>query len=238
MKEYMEQVRTKTGYVSLKRREAEAEARNFPSLYPENQKEMSSMEEELDNNEDAIVFRNPVEQKDLEIQEKMKQIGKLEKIIQDQEIAVTKAKEKMATVENNLSSSRNKSNVLTQHLSRSKAVVELKLVEKIKEDDFDPSTGKEEIGFEVTTLATLLLDDEVGEITEQEKKKNFFIKMKDKLDNNDQAQMNKLEEVKKLVMDRHTSLRQQRGRRLSLTKRPRSGSEDGERSGSRPRLHE
>ena len=145
---------------------------------------------------------------------------------------------KMATVENNLSSARNKSNVLTQHLSRSKAVVELKLVEKIKEDDFDPSTGKEEIGFEVTTLATLLLDDEVGEITEQEKKKNFFIKMKDKLDNNDQAQMNKLEEVKKLVMDRHTSLRQQRGRRLSLTKRPRSGSEDGERSGSRPRLQE
>ena len=147
MKEYMETVRTKTGYVSLKRREAEAEARNFPSLYPEIQNEMSSMEEELDSNEEAIVFRNPVEQKDLEIQEKMKQIGKLEKIIQDQEDVVTQAKEKMATVENNLSTSRSKSNILAQHLTRSKAVVEMKLLEKIQDKSFDPVAHKEEIGF-------------------------------------------------------------------------------------------
>ena len=114
----------------------------------------------------------------------------------------------------------------------------MKLIEKIREESFDPIVGKEEIGFEVTTLATLLLDEEVDNINDQEKKKNFFIKMKDKLDTDNKVEMDKFEEVKKLVLARHGSLRQQRGRRLSISKRKLSGSDEGDRSSSRQRTNE
>ena len=241
MKEYMQQVRTKTGYVSLKIREAEAEARRFPPLYIENleNNEIFGMEEDLvDSNNEPIVFRNPVEEKDSVIQEKEKQISRLEKVIQDQEKAASRVQNKATTAENSLTALRSRSKDLMEHLSRSKAVVEMKLIEKIREESFDPTVGKDEIGFEVTTVATLLLDEEIDNMNDQEKKRNFFIKMKDKLDTDNKVEMEKFEEVKKLVQDRHLSLRQHRGRRLSLSKRQRSGSDEGERSSSRQRTNE
>ena len=241
MKEYMQQVRTKTGYVSLKIKEAEAEARRFPSINSGNQENigMGSMEEEqLDSNNEPIVFRNPVEEKDLVIQEKEKRISHLEKVIQDQEKAASRVQSKATAAENSLSALKSKSKDLMEHITRSKAIVEMKLIEKIREESFDPTVGKEEIGFEVTTLATLLLDEEIENMNDQDKKRNFFIKMKDKLSTDNKAEMEKFEKVKKLVLDRHGSLKQNRGRRLSVSKRQRAGSDEGDRSSSRQRIIE
>ena len=235
MKEYMNNVRTKTGYVSLKMKEAEANARAFPSLYPEHQDGPTfDMEEEpLDNGvsvDEPIIYRNPIEEKDFVITEKDKLIDKLENKIKEQEAIVTNGLSRIETAENSAKNHRTKTNILAQHLSRAKSVVEMKLIEKIQDTASDPTENKEDIGFEVTTLATLLLQDE--EIEENK----TFEKMKEMLNKNDPDQVRKFEVIKDLVIDRHKSIKQQRGRRASFSKR--KASDEGERSTSRPRNNE
>ena len=101
-------------------------------------------------------------------------------------------------------------------------------MEKIQEDNSDPEAIKDEIGFEVTTLAAMLTDEDI-------EKGVFFDKMKEKLDDSKENELKSFEAVKKLVTDRHESLKLQRGRRLSVGKRMR-GESGEERSSSRPRI--
>ena len=63
----------------------------------------------------------------------------------------------------------------------------------------------------------------------------LFNKMKDSLTDDSEAVITKFEAVKKLVSERHESLKQQRGRRLSIGKRMR-GESGEERSSSRQRV--
>ena len=85
--------------------------------------------------------------------------------------------------------------------------------------------NKDEVGFEVTALAAMILDEDLQTGV-------LFDKMKDNLT---EAVRKKFEAVKKLVSERHESLKQQRGRRLSIGKRMR-GESGEERSSSRQRV--
>ena len=88
--------------------------------------------------------------------------------------------------------------------------------------------NKDEIGFEVTALAAMILDEDLQTGV-------LFDKMKDKLTDDSEAVIKKFEAVKKLVSERHEALKQQRGRRLSIGKRLR-GESGEERSSSRQRV--
>ena len=88
--------------------------------------------------------------------------------------------------------------------------------------------NKDEIGFEVTALAAMILDEDLQTGV-------LFDKMKDKLTDDSEAVIQKFEAVKKLVSERHEALKQQRGRRLSIGKRMR-GESGEERSSSRQRV--
>ena len=101
-------------------------------------------------------------------------------------------------------------------------------MEKIQDKKFDPEVNKDDIGFEVTTLAAMLTDEEI-------ERGVFFDKMKEKLDENEENESKTFEAVKKLVTDRHESFKLQRGRKLSMGKRMRKDSGE-ERSSSRPRV--
>ena len=58
-------------------------------------------EEQLDSNNEPIVFRNPVEEKDLVIQEKDKRISQFEKVIQDQEKAASRVQSHRGDIRRN-----------------------------------------------------------------------------------------------------------------------------------------
>ena len=183
----------------------------------------------MDRNNEPIIYRNPIEQKDLIISEQAKEMEDLKVTLAAKEAEKSRTLEnKIKSMESSTKHLKSKSSLLHQHLSRSRAVVEMRLVEKIQEQISDPEAIKDEIGFEVTTLAAMLMDDDI-------EKGVFFDKMKEKLDNNKENELESFEVVKKLVTDRHESLKLQRGRRLSVGKRLRGDSGE-ERSSSRPRI--
>ena len=238
MKEYMLDLRAKTGYVSLKVSHSEAESSFHASLYEEHNKlvEVNMEEEIIDENDEST----PAEHKERVIQDQEKKLSHFESILAKNVDLQKTQKESLSQMESNVKLLKQKSSTLTHHLTRSKAVVEVRLLERLEDKDWDLEVSKDDIGFEVTTLATLLSDEDVDSDTEktsEERCKNsaFLQGLKDKIDPIDPKAAEKFNSLAKILLQRYDDLKTQRGRRLSIRKRTRSDQQE-ERSSSRQRL--
>ena len=92
MLHYMQSLKEQVGYVSMKTKYMERQARNFPSLPGFDTDIGSSMEENLDGETEDIVPINPIEEKD-------KKIASLEKSVEGlktKEAEITQLKEALS----------------------------------------------------------------------------------------------------------------------------------------------
>ena len=144
MSTYMESLKQKLGYTSLKIRHAEYQVRNFPSLNGAPQSSFT-MEE---NNED-IVPTNPIEEKD-------RKIFELEKALAKQESEeVSKLKENLVKATAELDEVKEKFNLSSRKLIYTRNATEQKIVESIS----NPDGFREDPHLISVYSATLNLDD-------------------------------------------------------------------------------
>ena len=119
MAAYMQSLKIKVGYVSLKIKYFETQAKNFPSLPGSTQQEESgySNMEEADTNEEILPI-NPIEEKD-------KKIAELEKLLAEQSIAssdMNQLQEKLTKTKAELQAVKKNSTVLNKKINFAKKV--------------------------------------------------------------------------------------------------------------------
>ena len=199
MATYMESLRHKVGYISLKLKYAESQARNFPSLTG-NIHTGYTMEENQEVVEDGdIVPMNPLD-------EKNKKIVELEKALEAQKKETANAEE----IKNDLNQARAELNTIKKDyklsqkkLQYTKNATEQKMVETISNPNYyrdDPHL----ISVYSATLNTEDFDfeEEENEAALTPKDENFLKKVEDSLDKNDAIQAERYSHTKNQILER------------------------------------
>lgn len=239
MKDYMLRLRASTGYVSLKIKDAEAQAKRFPPIYGSQTGFDNMVEDSVDSDGEPIVFMTPIEQKDREIKDMAEENEK----IKNENERNKKANEELTATQDDLNKSnkelRQKLSKLRKKVNRSMVIMEQKLVDKLEQPDWNPDTDS---GFEVTAMANLLMDEECDTpgSSENDQRSTLLDKVKQRIDPNDTEKNRRFEAVKRKILERRLSLTSAgsspaRGRKDSLTKRAHSGEYADQRERSRPR---
>ena len=194
---YMESLRHKVGYISLKMKHNEYQARNFPSLQGSS-KPSYNMEENTDMlEEDDILPMNPIEEKDKKIVELTKALT-----AQKEEISeITKLKNDLAKAKDDLYTVKQSYNISQKKLNYTKNATEQKMAEAISNTEFyrdDPHLIS-------VYSATLNLEDFENEETSdtlQPRNDNFMKKVEESIDTNDTVQNERYLHIKNQILDR------------------------------------
>ena len=240
-------LRQKTGYVSLKIRESEAQAAKFPPLFGNHVRtgwENIEESQERNDDEEPIVFLNPIEQKDNLIQEKIKEAEKLKKVIDEKEVNASTLQHTNNELCNENSSLKQQVEDMSKKLRRTQILMEKKLEEKLGDPNWDPDNNS---GFEITALANLVNEEELGRSTEDSKpetkslrpsrKTTFLANVQKNCDPKDGPKNARLEKVKNKILERRLSMEMSspsRGRSSSM-KRPAEEPMTGDNAASKPR---
>ena len=129
MSTYMESLRHKVGYVSMKIRYSEYQARNFSSLQGSTQPSYTMDEGSNMQEEEEIVPKNPFEEKD-------KRISELEKALADQKAKLSDVRENLSQAKLELTNVKQNYNVSIRKLNYTKKATEQKVAEVISNPDF------------------------------------------------------------------------------------------------------
>jgi hypothetical protein len=219
MHQYMQGLRTKAGYVSLKTKYLEHQAKNFPSL-PGFDSDITSNMEEMEGDGEGIVPVNPIEEKDRQIAELEKRVGELE----PKETEITQLKESLAKSKLDLSTSLRK-------LSFTQKATEQRLLDSIANSEgfhADPIL----IGVYSATLDEEEFEfDEDAENKDNEtsdggrsRKEAFLKSMEDKLDPKNLVHAERFLEVKNQILEKVKATQLSRARSRSWSRGSRGGS--------------
>ena len=230
MNTYMQSLRSHVGYVSLKIKYIENQAKMFPSLI--GLPGEKSSEDEVDGvwsmkEDDSSILLNPIEQKDKTIFEQKKQIESLNKY-----------QDKANSLELELEMAKAENVKICKKLNFTRKATEQRIFENITNKEFyrdDPLL--------VSVLSATLNEDEVDiesdEIAKESehlsRREHFLLESLDsKIDKNDETQRDRLTHVKMQVLEK---LKTTKVRRSVSNKRRHSdvGLDYSVRSTSRPR---
>ena len=190
---YMESLKHKVGYVSLKLKYQESQARNYPSLQGPQQPGYTMEEGELED----IVPRNPIEEKDMKIYE-------LEKALAQQKTEMSELsqlKESLTKTKAELYSVKQNYNVSIKKLNYTKNATEQKIAEAISNPDFfrdDPHLVS-------VYTATLNMDDfDVAETTDDllPKNENFLKKVEESIDQSNSTHTERYQHFKNQILEK------------------------------------
>ena len=232
---YIQHLKIKLGYTSLKTRYLENLAKHFPSLNRAENLE-NQIEDKLENDDDIIPM-NPIELKDKEI---ASLTVNLEKSIA-KELALNNLKEDLKKTTAELNLMKKNFNTSQQKLSFARKATETLLVENIA----NPDGYREEPALVGVFSATFNeddfdIDEENSEI--RSRKGPFLQSMEEKLDLTSSDQKERYMEVKNQILEKIKTtkvsrIRSRSGSILSqVRKRSHSGGQDkDERAVSRPR---
>ena len=123
MFQYMESLRQQVGYVSLKIKHMELQAKNFPSLPGFDNEEKSNMCEEYD--EDEIVPIDPLEDKDNQIHALEKQVA----LLKEKEAQHSDLEKQLSNYKTELDTIKNDYKTSTRKLSFTKKVTEERILD-------------------------------------------------------------------------------------------------------------
>ena len=250
MNTYMQSLRDKIGYVSMKIRYAENQAKMFPSLIglpgeKSSEQELQSLwnMEEGENTVEGgfTTILTPVEEKDKIISE---QTSKIQSLI-DQQVVLPSLQENLRKIEA-------ENNLLKRKLSFTRRATEQKILDNISNEEF----YKEDPHLVCVLSATLeeefelLQEDDLGgvktepsdyQLVHRSRKDQFLSSIEDKVNKENTLQVDRLSHIKTQVLDRIRSTKIKRlmarsdSASSSVSKRRLSFCEDDFRSTSRPR---
>ena len=194
---YMNSLKVKVGYSSLKTKYMEMQARHFPSLQGTDSL-IPTMEEDPESNIE-IFPTNPVEEKDKEIHELKKELDEAKTTVSE----INNLKETVTKLSAELKISKTKQRVSNKKLEFTKNATEQLLVDNIMSDGYN---GAENIiiGAYSATLDEDEIDLEVdsNDSEEARSRKDIFLSMKSKLNLDDENQSARFNEVKNLVLEK------------------------------------
>ena len=242
---YMQSLRDKVGYVSMKIKHAERQAQMFPSMLGLSPGELSSEQEvqnlwnmdERDANEEAgfTPILTPLEEKNKIIAE---QNSKIKTLVENQN--------KIPSLRETLDKTESENKLLKKKLNLTKRATEMKILDSITNEDFyreDPhlvcvlsaTLDEDEFDFADEDLK----DDEVKtetespKVTHRSRKDEFLSSIEDKVDKDNSVHQERLSHLKHQVLDRIKSakIRKLRNRTDSVS------SSVGSKPGSKRRIN-
>ena len=225
---YMMSLKSQLGYVSLKTKHMERQARHFPSL-PGFDTEISSNMDEIGDTDSAdIVPMNPIEEKD-------KKIAALEKnleLLKSKETEIASLKEALTKSTSELKTAKNHQRTSIRKLNFTKTATEQKLVDSISNPDgfhADPIL----IGVYSATLDEDEFDfdenKETATLIEGRSRKEIFLKsMEEKIDPKNKEHQERFMEIKNQVLEKvkATQISRARSRSVSMSSRGNSQKRD------------
>ena len=222
---YMQSLRLKIGYTSLKTLYMEDQARNFPSLKGTDQ-QVNEMNEE----EDSVVPMNPIELKDKKIYSLLKDLEATK--AKDDEINSLKEALVKSTAE--LKSTKKSFYTIQQKLNFTKKATENSLVDSISNPD-----GYIEDPVLIGVFSATLNEDEIDEkdenIKEEEtegdrsRKDNFLRSMEEKINLENPEHKERFLQVKNRILEKvkATKISRSRSRSNSFSKSVKRGPPEG-----------
>jgi hypothetical protein len=239
MTQYMNSLKVKVGYSSLKTKFLESNAINFPSL--SGSKTLSPSMDDDSEEVEGLFPSNPIEEKDKEIEKLKKELTNLAKEATENNClkeALTKASAELKIAQNNILISQRK-------LDFTNKATEQKLIE-----DITSSEGYRAdnilIGVYSATLDEDQIDVDVSKDASEDdrrSRKDIFLSMQKKLDPENKVQSERFQEVKNLILEKVKTTKYSRLRSRSFStssqgsKRGRSKDDSkDDRSLLRPRI--
>ena len=214
MNVYMESLKHKVGYVSLKMKYQEAQAKHFPSLRGINQPGYTMDEDDVEE----VLPTNPIEEKDKKIEELEKTLAtQKEEISELNQLkeALTKTKAELNTVKKEYTTSIKK-------LNYTKNATEQKIGEVISNPDF----FREDPYLVSVYAATLNLEEfDSGEAGEDvlAPKENFLKKVEENIDKNNSEQNERYNHFRNQILEK-VKMSKSRQRTLSTSSQTSRGS--------------
>ena len=235
MLNYMQSLKSQVGYVSLKSKYVEQQARSFPSLPGFDSDIISNMEE--NNDLEDLVPINPIEEKD-------KKIAALEKTVdrmKNKDEEINQLKELLCKTTAELKTAKNSHNTTLKKLDFTQKATEKRLVDSIS----DPAGFHADpvlIGVYSATLDEGEFDfEETSESEDSRSRKDKFLKeMEDKVDLKNPEHKERFMEVKNQILDKvkATQVSRMRSRSASAasqsSKRDRSSDSQSMENGRSP----
>ena len=234
MNNYMQGLRSSIGYVSMKIKYIEKQARMFPSLIGLPGEKSSEQEVagawEMEETESHAPILNPIEERDKLIVEQRQELEKLR-------LAQTKS----LKVENELVKLKKENLVLNKKINFTRKATEEKIFENISNKDFyreDPfcvavlSATLNEDDIDLESGVTPISDNQSEHVS---RKQQFLLaSLESKIDHSDELQTERLSHIKDQVLEKLKTTKERRQnskRRYSCI-----GIEEQSRSSSRPRI--
>ena len=239
MYQYMEGLKSQVGYVSLKTKYVEQQARNFPSLPGFDTDIRSNMDEDL--GEDNLVPMNPIEEKD-------KQIAALEKKVEclktkDEEMNMLREALCKSVAETKILKTENRTSL--RKINFTKTVTEQRLLESISDQTtsfqtdpvliglYSATLDEDEYNFEEPT------EDDSPDSANRSRRDAFLKSIEEKVDLKDSEQKERFKTIKNQVLEKVKATQASRARSRSGSrgsKRDRSSdSQVSGKSSVRPR---
>ena len=230
---YMNSLKIRVGYSSLKAKHLDLQSRNFPSL--KGSATGSNMEEDSEE-VDPLYPTNPIEEKDRQIATLQVEMAALNAKAAD----TKKLEESLANASAELAAAKKDCQISRKKLEFTQKATEQSLIEGITNPEgFRPDEIL--IGVYSATLDEdqISFEEKDEEEPETRSRKDLFLSMKSKLNMENQTESDRFKEVTNLILEKvkHTQHSRLRSRSISGgLKRSRSKEGDGhERSSTRPR---
>ena len=211
MLQYMQSLRAHVGYVSIKVKYTEMQARNFPSLPGFDTDISRSMEENLDG-EEYLVPNNPIEEKD-------RRIAALE-----QNVEKLKTKEdEISNLKKDLAKSKLDHKIALKKIDFTQKATEQRLLDSISSSEgfrsdpvligvYSATLDENEFNFEESK------EDEPKEAKMRRSRKDEFLKdLEEKLDPSSLEQKKRFKDIKNQVLERVKSQQVSRNRSRSIS---------------------
>ena len=231
MFQYMESLRQQVGYVSLKIKHLEQQAKNFPSLPGFDNEEKSNMCEDYD--EDEIVPVNPLEEKDNQIANLEKQVA----LLKEKEAEHSDLKQRLIEYQEELVTVKSNYKTSTRKLSFTKKVTEERILDMISD-----SEGFHADPVLIGVYSATLNEDDISfpsgcdESNAENEKQDVLKSVERQLEPGNLLQKERFLEIKNQVLEKVKTTQKSRSRSSS---RKRNRSNDRERdcspSANRPR---
>ena len=220
MSAYMVALKTQTGYESLKVKYMRQLSRNFPNMQGEPHQLDTTVTDDMDNyiaeDDDhdkevsiGILPINPIVEKDQQIQELTKAVENLKTKLAAMPILEMNLEEARAEHKRTLSLSKQ----FSRRLSVSRKANEHKMIGLLRTGT---NWSEDSAHLACSHAATLNeeefeLDSDLDTVIPKDKSKNFLAKVEEHLDMTDNLQKERLEEMRKLIMNQMKSTIKKRG---------------------------
>ena len=224
MLNYMQSRKAQTGYVSLKTKYMEKQARHFPSLPGFDSDISSSMEE---NGEVDIVPINPIEEKDLQIAALEKNVESLK----SKDIEILQLKEALSKTSADLKISNLNHKTSLKKLTFTKNATEQRLLDSISNPDgfiadplligvYSATLDEEEIRFDEYQENSEAAEDNTNNV--RSRKDNFLKSMEEKIDNGNSEHKDRFLVIKNQIIEKVKTTQHSRSRSRSASSASRS----------------